>query len=160
MTCCIIFLFNNLNGGDQPVVGVVSGEDRHRSEGLGDVRGESGGWPQQGRSRGLEAPLGGTRGQGVSLRALVILTPKQLLDILGYSVLEIRLKFVFVKRNSTRHFTKQVTYDSIDFHFKTSTTTKNIMHKLTKVFIVETIPVLNLKFYKIWHCVLISTYKH
>ena len=157
MTCCIIFLFNNLNGGDQPVVGVVSGEDRHRSEGLGDVRGESGGWPQQGRGRGFEAPLGWTRGQGVSRRALVILTPKQLLDILGYSVLEIRLKFVFVKRNSTRHFTKQVTYDSIDFHFKTSTKKKNIMHKLTKVFIVETIPVLNLKFNKIRHCVLISS---
>ena len=132
MTCCIIFLFNNLNGGDQPVVGVVSGEDRHRSEGLGDVRGESGGWPQQGRGRGFEAPLGWTRGQGVSCRALVILTPKQLLNILGYSVLEIRLKFVFVKRNSTRHFTKQVTYDSIDFHFKTSTTTKKYHAQIDK----------------------------
>ena len=43
MVCCIIFLFDYLNGGDQPVVGVVSGENRDCVEGLGDVRGESGG---------------------------------------------------------------------------------------------------------------------
>ena len=39
----ISFVLDHLNGGDEPIVGVVGGEDRHRGEGLCDIEGEGGG---------------------------------------------------------------------------------------------------------------------
>ena len=39
----ISFVLDHLDGGDEPIVGVVGGEDRHRGEGLCDIEGEGGG---------------------------------------------------------------------------------------------------------------------
>ena len=95
-TSWIILLLNHFHGGDEPVVRVVGGEDGDRGEGLGQVWGE--GWcqPRQRRDRGLEAPPARARGPRVGRRGFVI-PPKQLLNILGYSVLKIISNFILNK---------------------------------------------------------------